>query len=415
MTAPLRVPVRAARRLAVEAQRLDGPPPRRRPGRDEVLAVCDTLGCLQLDPIGVVARSHLIVLFSRLGPFDEALLERLVYGERMLFEYWAHEASIVRSADLPLHAWRMRTPARRGGAWQARVEAWWADNAVLRAHVLARLDADGPLAAREIEDRSVRPWTTTGWSNERNVARMLDLMWVRGQVGVARRDGGRRLWDRLERCLPAGAPREELSDHEVTRRAAQRALRMLGVARAPHIRAHFTRGRYPGLPAVLAELEREGAIVPVAVAGLDGDWWVHASDAERLAALAAADAPRRPRTVLLSPFDNLLCDRARTEQLFGFSHRLEIYTPKARRRWGYFVLPILRGERLIGRADLSVDRRAGRLVATAVHRETGAPNGRAAGAAVRRELERLAAWRGATEIELGSVPEAWREGLAGAG
>jgi uncharacterized protein YcaQ len=195
-----------------------------------------------------------------------------------------------------------------------------------------------------------------------------------------------------------------LDDAEVTRRAVLLALRALGVARARHIRAHFTRGRYPTLPATLAALRAEGLIEPVAIDGLTGEWWVRADDVD---ALRGDDF--RPRTVLLSPFDNLLCDRARTEELFGFSHRLEIYTPKAKRRWGYFVLPILHGERLIGRADLRMDRRAGRLVAPAIHREDGAPRGKAIARAIRRELERLARWQGAGEVELGAVPAAWGE------
>lgn len=119
------------------------------------------------------------------------------------------------------------------------------------------------------------------------------------------------------------------------------------------------------------------------------------------------DGAWRGRTALLSPFDNLLCDRTRTERLFGFHHRLEIYTPKAKRRWGYFVLPILHHERLIGRADLAVDRKRGRLVAHAVHREPDAPRGKAVARAIRRELERLARWQGADVVELRTVPEAW--------
>ena len=419
MTSPaaLQVGVGAARRMAVVAQGLDGPVPRRRPGRRELLAVCERLGCLQLDPTGVVARSHLLVLFSRLGAFDPADLDALAYGERRLFEYWAHEASLVLSAEFPLYAWEMRRQAEgtgRGGAWLRRLEGWRAENERFQEHVLERLEADGPLAAGAIENRSLTPAISDGWGqvSERSVARMLDLLWVRGEVGVSRREGGKRLWDLLARCLPAELPRETLSDRQVVRRAALRALRMLGVARAPHIRAHFTRNRYPDLEAVLAELAADGVILPVAVGDLGGGWWVHAADAELLASLDSGER-RRGRTTLLSPFDNLLCDRARTEQLFGFSHRLEIYVPRAKRRWGYFVMPILHGDRLVGRADLAIDRRAGRLVVHALHREPDAPRGRAMGAAVARALQRLAAWREAGDVELaGTVPEAWRAGLS---
>jgi uncharacterized protein len=390
----LRLSVTAARRLAIRAQRLDGPAPRRRPDREAILDVCRSLRCLQLDPTNVVARNHLLVLFSRLGPFDSALLERLAYEERRLFEYWAHEASLVLSEDLPLHRHLMRT-------WRhPRAERWWELNEDFRAHILDRLHADGPLPMREIEDRSVAPWLSSGWTNSRSVSRMLDMMWVRGQVGIAARNGGRRLWDLMERCLPAGAPDAVPDEREVTRTSALLALKALGVARAPHIRAHFTRGRYPDLPDVLAALRDEGRIVPAAVEGLGDDWWMRAEDAE-------VDGDWRGRTALLSPFDNLLCDRARTEQLFGGAHRLEIYTPKAKRRWGYFVLPILHDDRLIGRADLAIDRKANRLVAHAIHREPDAPRGKAVARAIRRELERLAKWQGAGELELREVPGAW--------
>jgi uncharacterized protein len=399
----LRVPVSAARRLAVRAQRLDGPAPRGRPTRAEILEVARALRCLQVDPTSAVARSHLLVVWSRLGRFEGAELERLVYDDRRLFEYWAHEASLVLSEDLPLHRWTMRRwPESKAGR---RQREWWDLNTKFRAYLLDRLRADGPLPLRELEDRAVAPWLSSGWTDQRNVSRMLDLMWVRGHVGIRGRTGGQRLWDLMERCLPPDAPDEVLDDAAVTRRAALLALRALGVARAPHIRAHFTRYRYPELPAALAALRDEGAIEPVRIEGLHGEWFVRAEDAETLASLAQDSF--RGRTALLSPFDNLLCDRGRTEELFGFSHRLEIYTPQAKRRWGYFVLPILHGDRLIGRADLRIDRTAGRLVAPAIHREDGAPKGKTIARSIRVQLERLAAWRGAREVEIQSAPAAW--------
>jgi uncharacterized protein YcaQ len=390
----LRLSVTAARRLAIRAQRLDGPAPRGRPDRDAILDVCRSLRCLQLDPTNVVARNHLLVVFSRLGPFDPALLEQLAYEDRSLFEYWAHEASLVLSEDLPLHRYLMRT-------WRhARAQRWWDLNEPFRAYILDRLRADGPLPLREIEDRSVAPWLSTGWTHQRNVSRMLDLMWVRGNVGIAGRSGGQRLWDLMERCLPPGTPDTVPADEEVIRSATLLALRALGVARAPHIRAHFTRGRYPGLPETLAALHEQGKIEQVQIDGLGDGWWMPADQIE-------TDGDWHGRTALLSPFDNLLCDRARTEQLFGFSHRLEIYTPKAKRRWGYFVLPILHHDRLIGRADLAIDRKANRLVAHAIHREPDSPRGKAVARAIRRELERLATWQGARDLELREVPGAW--------
>jgi uncharacterized protein len=388
----LRVPAVAVRRLAIRNQRLTGP--RRRPDEAALLETCRALRCLQLDPTSVVARSHELVLFARHGAFDVARLERLAYGTRALFEYWAHEASLVLTEDLPLHRWEMRRWPVGGGAWVRRLMAWWEENPEFRAHILDRLRADGPLRARDIEDRSVRPWEWGGWSSGRDVARMLDLMWVRGQVGIAARTGGERLWDLMARCLPPDAPADELPERAVVARAAELAVRALGAARPAHVRTHFTRGRYPGLEAAL----ERGPFVRVAVAGLGDDWWVHEADAQSLQELAGGDF--RGRTTLLSPFDNLLCDRARTAALFGFDHRLEIYTPRHKRRWGYFVLPVLDGDRLVARADLAIDRRAGRLVVHALHAEPGLRRGMRLPRAIRRELERLAAWRGAGEIEV---------------
>jgi uncharacterized protein YcaQ len=353
-----------------------------------------------------VARSHLLVIFSRLGPFDPAALERLVYEERTLFEYWAHEASLVLTEDLPLHRWEMRTWPRGDSVWRRRAREWWAVNAEFRAHLLDRLRAEGPLPLRDLEDRSVAPWLSQGWTDQRNVSRMLDLMWVRGHVGISRREGTQRVWDLMERCLPEDAPREELSDEEVTRRAVPYALRALGAGRIPHIRAHFTRNRYPHLAKVLAALREAGVVERIEVDGLGDDWWITAEDLETL------DADFRPRTALLSPFDNLLCDRARTEALFGFTHRLEIYVPKPKRRWGYFVLPILDGDKLVGRMDLAMDRDRNVLRAIQVHREPSAPRGKRLPAAIRRELERLAAWRGATGIEVLHGPPEWLATLA---
>ena len=400
----LRVPPVAARRLAIQAQRLDGPTPRRAPTGAEILDLVRALRCLQLDPTSAVARNHLLVVFSRLGAFDQVELERLVYEDRALFEYWAHEASLVLTEDLPVHRWTMRNWGGGTGVWHQRAHKWWEVNAEFRQHLLDRLREDGPLPARELDDHAVAPWLSSGWSDQRNVSRMLDMMWVRGYVGIGGREGGQRLWDLMDRCLPPDPPDEELGDAEVTRRAALLSLKALGVARTPHIRAHFTRGRYPTLAQTLTSLHEEGVIEPVAIEGVKGDWWVRAEDVETL---QSVNGDWGGRTALLSPFDNLLCDRGRTEELWGFSHRLEIYTPKAKRRWGYFVLPILHQDKLIGRADLRMDRKAGRLVAPAVHREDGAPKGKAIAKSIRRELERLAGWQGAKDLELQTVPAAW--------
>jgi uncharacterized protein YcaQ len=392
----IKVPPAAIRRLAIRNQRLDGPVPRAKATAQDLLETTRALRCLQLDPTNVVARNHLLVLFSRHGAFDDAAFTRIAYERRDLFEYWAHEASYVLSEDLPIHRYLMRPP--RG--WRSKLAQWWESERDFRAHILQRLEEQGPLRAKEIEDRANEAWVSRdAWTHRPSVNRMLDLMWVRGLVGVSRRDGAQRVWDLLHRCLPATAPDDELSDEEVTYRAAPFAVKALGAGRIPHIRAHFTRSRYPHLPQVLA---RHPQLTRIEVEGMGDDWWITTEDLETL------DADFKPRTVLLSPFDNLLCDRARTEQLFGFSHRLEIYTPKPKRQWGYFVLPILDGDRLVARADLQIDKKTSTLNVLALHKEPGTPRGKRLPTAIRREFERLAGWRGATKIDIHAAPDEWR-------
>ncbi|HEV2787327.1 MAG TPA: crosslink repair DNA glycosylase YcaQ family protein [Solirubrobacteraceae bacterium] len=359
------------------------------------------IGCLQLDPVSAVARSPLLVLFARLGPVRDEALERAAYERRVLFDAWAHEASLVATADLPLHRWAMRTWLHAPGPRAERARAFLDANAQFSTELLEELRARGPLRARDLEDRSAEPWRHGWWTDEvsgrQTIARMLHLLWITGRVGVAGRIGTERLWDVFERCLPGGALASvaDLPDDEAEREAALRAVRMLGVARAGHVRAHFLRRRYRRLPATLAELVAAGRLESVAVGGLRGEWFAAPEDLERLADLAPG-----VRTIALSPFDNVLCDRARTAELFGFDHRLEIYVPAPQRRWGYYVLPILHRERLVGRADMALDRADGVLRVLALHREPDVRRSATLDRAICRALERLAAWRGAAAVEL---------------
>jgi uncharacterized protein YcaQ len=338
------------------------------------------------------------VLFARLGPLRDDALEVAAYERRLLFDAWAHEASLVATADLPLHRWAMRTRLRTASP-QAR--EFLAANTQFSEELVAELRERGPLRARDLEDRSAEPWRHGWWTDEvsarQTIGRMLHLLWMGGRIGVAGRIGGtERLWDVFERCLPEGALRAagtDLDDASAEREATLRAVRMLGVARAGHVRAHFLRRRYAQLPATLAALVAAGRLEALSVAGLRGEWFAAVEDLERLPDLAPGT-----RTTALSPFDNLLCDRARTAELFGFEHRLEIYVPAAQRRWGYYVLPILHRERLVARADLAVDRPARVLRVHALHREPDVRRTPALDGAVDRALERLAAWRGAVAV-----------------
>jgi uncharacterized protein YcaQ len=372
-------------------------------GPGAIAALTQRIGCLQLDPVSAVARSPLLVLFARLGPVSDAALDRAAYEQRTLFDAWAHEASLVATADLPLHRWAMRTWLDAPSPRAERMRAFLDANAAFSEELIDDLRARGPLRARDLEDRSAQPWVHGWWTDEvsarQTIARLLQMLWITGRVGVAGRIGTERLWDVFERCLPDGvhaaAPAADLSDDAAERAAVLRAVRMLGVARAGHVRAHFLRRRYRRLPDTLAALVAAGELETVGVGGLRGDWFAAPAELDSLSDLAPG-----ARTTALSPFDNLLCDRARTVELFGFDHRLEIYVPAAQRRWGYYVLPILHRERLVARADMAVDRDAGVLRVLALYREPGVKRTAALDRALARALERLAAWRGAGVVQL---------------
>lgn len=368
-----------ARRLAIRSQHLAGPEPAE--GIDGMRQVLRGLRVLQIDPVNVVARSHLLVLWSRLGGFDRDDLETLRWRERWLFEYWAHAASIVLTEDYPIHRAMMR-------AYRVTVESqqkrdWLAANEDFRRYVLDLLRDSGPLPGDAIEDRAAVSWISTGWTNGRNVERMLDILWKQGVVMVTGRDGLRRLWGLAD--FPAV---EDLPQEEVVARAAEHALRALGVARTRDVERHFTIGRYPGL-----DLERAAWARPVLVEGGSEQWWAHRD------ALGLLDEPWRPRTTLLSPFDNLICDRERTERLWGFAYRNEMYVPKHKRQFGCYVMPVLSGERLIGRVVPRVDRRRGELVVEGVFAEeefSGA--GAVADRSVAAAIESLASFAGAGSV-----------------
>ena len=355
---------------------------------------------VQLDPTAVVARTDHLVPFSRLGPtFRTPDLERLLWDERSLFEYWVH---IVPVEDLPIHQVSMRRYPDRGPyaglARRRYIAAWLRANAPFRRYVLRELRRRGPLRVRDLEDRAAQGWETGGWNDDRgrSVAMMLDLLWNKGEVMIAGRDGQQRLWDLAERRLP-DAP--SWSPREVADRIVERQLRAHGVAFANDVGRLFD-GPAPGWEHALRRLERDGVAVPVRIDGCDGDRYAHA---------ATLEGTFRGRTVVLSPFDDLISDRDRTEALFDFLFRLEIYVPKAKRRWGYFVLPILDGDRLIGRIDPRFDRRTGVLHLNAVHAEAGV--GAESATRVSKAIAELARWLGARSVEVREPPAAWRSAL----
>ncbi|MEM6530355.1 MAG: crosslink repair DNA glycosylase YcaQ family protein [Chloroflexota bacterium] len=389
------------RQLAITKQHLHKHKPA------SMLDVIRDMGCVQLDPISAVERSHLLVLWSRLGQYAEADINALLWERKDVFEYWAHAASIVLMEDYPVHAWHMRQKAANPNHYQ-----WLADRgaAPLIDYVRDYLRDHGANLSRDIEAGDVDPREENhAWYSSRYVPRVLSYLWTRGEVMVVGRQGKQRIWDLTERHLPEWAPREEWGDAQITHFAAQKAIKALGVGTPAHIKYHYTRGRYPNLPETLATLVNEQLLERVEVVengeALKGDWYIHTDDVPLLEQLQAGQFA--PRTTLLSPFDNLICDRDRTELLFDFFYRIEIYVPKAKRQYGYYVLPILHGDQLIGRIDPRMDRKTGTFHVQNVYAERGAPKNKRLVRQIQRSIEDLAQFLGAERIAWGHVPDAW--------
>jgi uncharacterized protein YcaQ len=359
------ISLEVARRLAISAQLLAGPRPR------GILDTVRRLGQLQLDPTSVVARSSVLVLWSRLGAYDQAELDRLLWDRRELFEY---RAFIVPTSDYPLVKARMRAWPPGDSKRQRDVREWMRTNDGLRRSILAQLRRNGPMRLRDLDDDAAAGWRTGGWNDERNAGQMLDFLLAQGKVMVSRREGGHRLWDLAERVLPAEV-RAQRPVQDAALASLERALRGRTPARPREL------PRPPGDPhprELLPMLVRRGRAVPVEIAGLPGERYVHTDHLPLLERLEAGEW--EPRTTLLSPFDQLIYERDRTEALFGFRYRLEIYVPKAKREYGYFVLPILHGDRLVGRIDPVFERARRKLVVNAAHWEPDVPRGAKAAA-----------------------------------
>jgi len=375
------------------------------------MAVVRGLGSLQIDPTRAVERTHLLVLWSRLGPYDPRDLDRLRFTDRRLFEY---AAFIMPTESYPEQSFAMDRFGTRDGAWERRVRDWMAENDALRQSILKRLKADGPLPSRVfVAPPGTTDWKSSGWTGGRNVPQMFELMSRRGEILVAGREGGQRLWDLAERVVQQPPQRDAIDAEAFADRRVRSAVARLGFADRREIR-----DRVPILPAAEAQAAIDRLIADGSLQRVD-----LRADPEREAFMLAEDLPLidsltgrgwRPRTTLLSPFDPLIRDRERTERLFGFHFRLEMYVPKDLRKFGFFVLPILYGDRLIGRVDPKMDRRRRVLDVRAVHVEPDAPvDDAAVGHAVGDAIRELGTFLRAEEVRYGSVPEGWRAGLEG--
>jgi uncharacterized protein YcaQ len=397
-----------ARRLALSRQLLTAARPA--PDAHGLRAVGQALRYLQLDPVNVIARSHELVLWSRIGARGAAHLDELWWGERWLFEYWAHAAAIVLTEDYPIHRGSMEAYPMAG---REVVRIWMDANDKLREHIFARLAEGEPLATDAFEDLATVEWPSSGWTNGRNVERMLSFLWRQGRVLVAARTAGQRLWGLPDACLPPDVVREPVPPDERVALVTEHTLRALGIARPLDIKQYFLRGQYVGLPAALRALQDAGRVVPVKLEGAaprSETWYVHADALPDLEAVRAGDWAGR--TALLSPFDNLINDRRLNERLWEFSFKNEMYVPKAQREYGYYVLPILHDDRMVGRVAPRFDRPRATLVVEGLWLEPDVAPTAALRKAVMAELADLAGFVGAGAVEYGDVvPERWRAAL----
>jgi uncharacterized protein len=351
-----------ARRIAVRAQALEAERP------SDVLEVVRRLTFLKVDPVSAVAPSADLVLWSRLGEsYDPAELVHALEVDRTVFEL---DLMVRPMEDLALFR-----PVMRAAPAYERTRNWLEANAGFRGDILIRLAAEGPLPATEIADTSTVPWSSSGWTNDKTVQRMLELLGDRGDVAVSGRRDGARLWDLAERVYPEGwgDDADQLDADAAYRRRNERRLRSLGILREGRGASS------PGEP-----IDTRGIGEAATVEGLRGTWRVDP------AALARVDEPLAPRTALLSPLDRLVFDRRRLGELFDFEYVLEMYKPRDQRRWGYWAMPILHGDRLVGKLDATADRAAGVLRVDAIHEDT--PFTREIVEAVFGELDSLAGW-----------------------
>lgn len=380
-----RVSLSLARRIALAAQGFGRPRPERVTWR-HVGANLARLGLHQIDSVNVLARAHYLPAFSRLGAYDRGLIDRAAWGrrsERRLFEYWAHEASLLPLEMHPLLRWRM-AQAERGEIGWGSLKAYAGERRAEAEAVLARIRAEGPLAASDFEEGKGKG----GWWAWGDGKRTLEWLFWAGLVTTAtRRPSFERVYDLPERVIPAAfLALPTPAEADAQRALVAHAAAALGVATETDLRDYFRLKPEPARRAV-AELVEEGVLLPVAIEGRSRPAYLH------------RDA-RRPRRIggqaLLAPFDPLIWERSRAERLFGFRYRIGIYTPAEKREHGYYVLPFLMDDRLVARVDLKADRKASRLLVQATTFEPGAPAGTRE--RLDRELVLMARWLGLDSV-----------------
>lgn len=380
-----KISLRMARRIALGAQGFTDPRPNGEPNRRHLARVLSRTGLLQIDSVSAVVRAHYMPLYSRLGPYPLALLDNAaVTRKRAVFEYWAHEASFLPVETYPLMRWRMQR-AEQGEEMYLGLAKWGRERKHVIDEIYKEVAERGPIAASDIEGHKGNGgWW--GWSEAKHAFEW--LFWA-GRITTAYRRGFERYYDLPERVLPQAvldlpAPSVEDAHRELLRISA----RAHGIATYGDLRDYFRLA--PGdTKDRIEELVETGELLPVKVEGWDKTAYLHKD----------ARFPRRIEArALLAPFDPVVFERTRTEKLFGFRYRIEIYTPAEKRQYGYYVLPFLLGDRIVARVDLRADRPVSVLRVHAAYAEVGAPPETAS--QLFEELKRMQAWLGLERIEV---------------
>ena len=376
-----------ARRIALAAQGLAGQRPEGPIGRAQLLKTLARLGVVQIDSVNVISRTHYMPFFARLGAYPRDLLDTTVWGRpKRVAEYWSHEAALIPMERHPLFRWRMEDARRGVGTWKG-VAKFLRERRDLVDRALEEVRGRGPMSAGELEIGEKRQGGWWGWSDAK---RALECLFWAGELTTAtRRVTFERVYGLPEKVLPRAVfeaptpPRDEAQ-----RQLIRYAIRAMGVATDADLRDYF-RMPVEGFKARLAELAEAGDLLPVTVKGWRGGAYLD----------PAARRPRRATSqALLSPFDNLIWFRDRTERMFGLRYRIEIYTPAHKREHGYYVLPFLEGEAITARVDLKADRKAGVLIVQAAHGEPGATADTPARLAA--ELRLMAGWLGLSNVSV---------------
>lgn len=378
------------------------------PQPHQLLDAIRAMGLLQIDTISVVARSPYLVLFSRLGAYPPTWLDEAL-AQRQLFEYWAHEACFIPIEDFRLLRHRMLDPAKMGWKYNA---AWHQAHQPAIEKLLAHIEQHGPVRSADFS----RPaGSGNGWWDWKPEKRHLETLFTLGQVMVAERRNFHRVYDVTARVKPDWSDTRDALDEATARQEMlRRSARSLGIFKAAWLPDYYRLKRVALKPAIVAMLE-EGSLHPVSVEGSDEPWYLHHS----LLPLCQQMQQRRIRssvTTLLSPFDPVVWHRKRALELFDFDYRIECYTPQEKRRYGYFVLPILQRGALIGRTDAKMHRKEGVFEIKGLWLEPGVRLGAQRLRDLTEAVTRCARWHGATRIAVDAVPEAlrphWGQGWA---